>query len=418
MDRHIVIVDPLSTGRELAPAFAARGVKAIAVLSNVVIAPTYIPSWEPENFDLILGWNGTDAGLEQLVATLTPFAPIAVIAGAEIGVILGDRLGARLAPATGNDPATSLNRRDKGDMGSAVAAAGIPALRQLCTADPEAAAAWIGENGLDRARLVLKPSNSSLTDEVHFVEPGAPWRPAFDRILASTNALGLRNTQVLVQEFAEGVEYIVDLYSVDGAHGLVDVCRYTKASRKDSEGGHRIGIYERVDFLPPDSPEIPDLFDYAKRVADAVGIRNGSAHAEIMLTPAGPRLLEIAARPAGGGHQGVCRRATGDCQIDRVVRHLLDGEFRPGFGWIQHVRAAFLAGPVTGVWRNGEIFDQVDGLPTVYRKVIKFATGDRVPQTTGLADALGWVEMADADEAAIDADYLKIKELEASMIVD
>ncbi|MFD0635036.1 hypothetical protein ACFQ9X_29360 [Catenulispora yoronensis] len=257
MDRHIVIVDPLSTGRELAPAFAARGVKAIAVLSNVVIAPTYIPSWEPENFDLILGWNGTDAGLEQLVATLTPFAPIAVIAGAEIGVILGDRLGARLAPATGNDPATSLNRRDKGDMGSAVAAAGIPALRQLCTADPEAAAAWIGENGLDRARLVLKPSNSSLTDEVHFVEPGAPWRPAFDRILASTNALGLRNTQVLVQEFAEGVEYIVDLYSVDGAHGLVDVCRYTKASRKDSEGGHRIGIYERVDFLPPDSPRSP-----------------------------------------------------------------------------------------------------------------------------------------------------------------
>jgi hypothetical protein len=137
-----------------------------------------------------------------------------------------------------------------------------------------------------------------------------------------------------------------------------------------------------------------------------------------MVTPDGPRLLEIAARPAGGGHQLVSRLATGDCHIDRTVRHHVDGDFREDFSWVQHVRAAFLTSPREGVWRNGEVFDPVDALPTFHSKNIPFRTGDRVPQTTGLTDALGWVILADPSDAAVETDYAKLKELEATVFVD
>jgi len=38
-----------------------------------------------------------------------------------------------------------------------------------------------------------------------------------------------------------------------------------------------------------------------------------------MMTVDGPRLIEVAARPAGGGHQMVSELATGDNHIKRTV---------------------------------------------------------------------------------------------------
>src|SRR4029450_9890186 len=117
---------------------------------------------------------------------------------------------------------------------------------------------------------------------------GQAWRPYFDQIYGTVNDLAIRNDAVLVQEFAEGTEYLVDSYSVDGRHGLVDVCRYTKVQR-----GDRIGIYDLVDFIEPDHPETLAVWPYIQRVLDAVGIRNGCAHTEVILTADGPRFLEI-----------------------------------------------------------------------------------------------------------------------------
>jgi hypothetical protein len=84
--------------------------------------------------------------------------------------------------------------------------------------------------------------------------------------------MGLVNTAVLVQEYAEGTEYLVDSYSVDGRHELVDVCRYTKISR-----GDKIGIYRRIDFLEAGHPEVLAIWPYTQQVLDAVGSVSGAA---------------------------------------------------------------------------------------------------------------------------------------------
>jgi hypothetical protein len=192
----------------------------------------------------------------------------------------------------------------------------------------------------------------------------------------------------------------------------VDVCRYTKYGREA-----RIGIYDRVDFLPPDDPVVPTLWSYVRRVLDAVGIRNGCGHAEVMLTAEGPRLVEVGARPAGGGHQLICRLATGDDQIARTVDHRAHGRFRSGYRLQQHVRGVFISAPRAGVWHNAEIFDGVDTLPTYHAKSFLHGTGDEVPVTEDLFSFLGWVVLAGHDEEAIDTDYRVIRDLERRIVI-
>ena len=404
MTRYAAIVDPISTGQEYAGAFRAAGLAPIAVLTTAEPAEDFRGSWHPENFAQIRVFDGDVPALGEW---LGGYSPECIVPGCETGVELYDALVDLVCPGTGNVPGLARSRRDKWWMAQAVAAAGLPHLRQFCSADRDALDHWIEDNGLATEPLVVKPPKSGATDNVHLVLPGQDWHPYFERILGKINTAGVRNEAVLIQEYAEGVEYLVDTYSVDGRHGLVDVCRYTKSRR-----GDRIGIYDRVQFLPPDHRDVATVWPYARAVLDAVGIRNGCGHTEVMLTAGGPRLMETAARPAGGGHQMITRLATGDDQIARTVAHRVHGRFQPGYVLKQHLSGIFLSAPRAGIWRNAEIFDGVGDLPTVYDKHFPHRTGDRVPATEDLVSFLAWVILAGPDPDAIDADFRHLKALE------
>src|SRR5439155_10017889 len=123
-------------------------------------------------------------------------------------------------------------------------AAGLPRLRTICTDDPDEVAAWIDRSGLAGRPLVLKPPKSGGTEDVHLAKAGEDWRPQFDRILGAINRFDLRNDAVIVQEYASGMEYLIDLYSVDGRHGVVNVCSYLRHSKSD-----RIGVYDAAVFV-------------------------------------------------------------------------------------------------------------------------------------------------------------------------
>ena len=220
-----------------------------------------------------------------------------------------------------NRPGSTAARRDKWQMAQALLAAGVPVLRQVCTDDPAGVARWIADTGLAGRRLVVKPPKSGGTEDVYLVAAGADWRLYFDLLLHAPNRFGDRNEAVLVQEFAEGTEYVLDTYSVAGRLGLAQVCRYSKRTWQD-----RIGIYDSTEVLPPDHLHVEVLADYTCRVAAAVGLRNGCGHAEAMLTADGPRLVEIAVRLAGNpaaglpaGHRGFAGRPDAAAPAGRRV---------------------------------------------------------------------------------------------------
>ncbi|MGX7829183.1 ATP-grasp domain-containing protein [Actinokineospora sp. 24-640] len=411
--RTVVVVDPYSSGNQLAPALRHAGLVPVAVTVSDRVPPIYTGTYRPEDFDTVLVHTGDVA---QTAAQLRALAPLAVVPGTESGVELADRLAATLTPGRANDPALVAARRHKGAMAAAVAAAGLPAVRQVCGADPDEIAAGIERVGLAGRDLVVKPAKSGGTDDVTHVPAGGDWRPAFHRVLGKRNQLGVVNTDVLVQEYLVGEEYVVDTCTVDGVHTLVDICRY----RKRRNAGH-MAVYDYMEWLPERTPGHERLTEFARAVLDAVGVRFGAAHTEVMLTADGPRLIEVNARLAGGGVPRYCREATGDSQVDRLVRHLAGERGIPsGFTLRRTVRGVLFMAAESGVLRNAEEYHRVRDLPSHHESVVNVRSGDQVPVTRDLATshALGFVILAHERPEQVESDYRAVREIEARLRFD
>jgi biotin carboxylase len=413
--RQVVVVDPFSAGSGLAPAFASRGAEAIAVLTHAEPPEGLRASWYPEKFSAVhVAPDLSTAEGGELVERLAESGPLCVIPGAETGVEVAEALGDLVCPGTGNVPHLSAARRDKWQMAVALREAGVPHLRQLSSADADEVEQWLHTTGLRDAPIVLKPPKSGGTDDVYVVSPGEDWRPFFGRILGSTNKLNMRNNHVLVQELAEGTEYEVDTYSVDGRHGLAAVWRYAKERR-----GDRLGIYLSNTFVAPDHPVVPALFDYVQQVLDAVGVRNGPAHVEVMMTAAGPRLIEVGARMAGAGQQELSALAAGDNQIERSVRHRVGGDQAVGgYQLRQHVKTVYLSSPAAGILNSGGRLDRLAELPTFHQSLLAYRDGDVVPRTEDLWTSLGYLVLAGPSAAAMEADERTIREVEAALTIE
>jgi hypothetical protein len=155
-----------------------------------------------------------------------------------------------------------------------------------------------------------------------------------------------------------------------------------------------------------------------QRILDAVGVRNGCGHSEVIITADGPRFVEIGTRPAGGDHQWITKLCTGSNHILRTVDHRVRGEFFPTYGWLQHVYSVVISAPVDGIWRNAELFADVDSLGTFYRKWFAGGTGDWFAQTNDIYTYIGWVVLASTDEEAMRADYRRVKDLERQIVFE
>src|SRR4029078_4328862 len=144
---------------------------------------------------------------------------------------------------------------------------------------------------LTNKALVLKPPISMGSDKVFHIPPGGDWKKVFNYILSTpTTLLQQPNETVIVQEQISGTEYSVDTVSAAGKHVLAHLTRYKKTSV-----GAGMTIMDYTEFMPFNEEEHGELFNYAKRAVDALGILWGAAHNEIMLTADGPRLIETGA---------------------------------------------------------------------------------------------------------------------------
>lgn len=99
---------------------------------------------------------------------------------------------------------------------------------------------------------------------------------------------------VIVEEFMDGPEFSVELMVVNGTVNILQVTdKLTTGAPHFVEIGH--SQPSRMNIA-----ELDEIKDLAKRAAIAVGICNGPAHAEIIFTKEGPKMVEIGARMGGG----------------------------------------------------------------------------------------------------------------------
>jgi biotin carboxylase len=403
----VVIVDPYSSGAALAGALRKRRLEPVCVLSHPAPPPVYARAFRPDDFAVQLS---EEIGLDQVIRELSPVKPIAVIAGSESGVILADALGAALAPWSANDPARASARRHKGDMVKALEARGVPAIATTCVTRPADAVKWVRRAHLDGRDLVVKPATSALTDGVCLVPGGAGVAAAVSSLLGTTNAFGLANDEVVVQERVFGTEYVVDTFSFDGRVSVTNVCRYSKVAV-----GAAFAVYESIEFLPFDDPLVTELIDYVGKALDALGVRFGLAHTEVMMTSAGPRLIETGSRPPGAGLPALAEVATGDSGIRRLVRYLGGDRAIPldyRLDW--HVTGAYFIARQPGVAANTAAYEKIRDLTSCRHLQVNVRDGDHVPATTDLLSTLqlGWAVLAHGDAEMVRRDHQSVREIE------
>ena len=103
-----------------------------------------------------------------------------------------------------------------------------------------------------------------------------------------------REGNVIIEEYMSGPEVSVELMVIDSVAHVIQVTdKLTTGAPHFVEIGH-----SQPSCLPGE--DIMAIKSLAKRAALAVGIKNGPAHAEIILTKNGAKMVEIGARMGGG----------------------------------------------------------------------------------------------------------------------
>jgi biotin carboxylase len=248
---------------------------------------------------------------------------------------------------------------------------------------------------------------------VFHIPANGDWKNAFRRILATPSVIsGKRSETVVIQEQAIGTEYAVGTVSAGGKHYLVHLIKYNKTC-----SGGRQTVYDHVEFVPYDKEVLGGLFDYTKKALDALGVRWGATHTEIMLTKNGPRLIESSSRMIGGPVVGFARAATGSSQADKLVEIYVDGDVQTKeFVFRKTVVPVFLKAVTQGMVSNIEVFDGASRLPTLLNKYVWIKNGDRVPQTIDYLTAIGIIALA-GDRESIFLDYGKIRAMESNLLI-
>ncbi|WP_175411365.1 ATP-grasp domain-containing protein [Streptomyces sp. TRM64462] len=353
--RSVVLVDAYPSSYALAQAFMDDGCDVVRVQSTEDVPQCYRGAFDTSAFRDDIVHAGV---LSDTVERVAKHEPVAVVAAGEYGVELADLLSETLSLPT-NGTRLSPARRDKFVMIETIKAAGVRGARQRLVENRQELLDFHREAG---GRIVVKPLRSAANDGVAVCDTPEESAAALDGILGGTTVFSETNTAAVAQEYLVGGEYVVDTVSRDGRHRVTDLWKYSKMTvpsvRDRITGGH---------LIPPDAPLRQELTDYAFSVLDALGIRHGPAHLEVIVTADGPCLVEIGARIAGANTPYYAELGAGESQIGWTVEAYLHPErflatYERPYEMRRHVSVSWPTAPEAGTLRAYPLLDVVRGM--------------------------------------------------------
>ncbi|MFJ8476104.1 ATP-grasp domain-containing protein [Kitasatospora sp. NPDC094011] len=233
--------------------------------------------------------------------------------------------------------------------------------------------AFVAEHG----PAVIKPRYGSGSLGVRFVEDLA----AADEAGAWAAGFGLHS--FLMEQFLSGTEISVETFSFAGQHVVL---AFTAKEKLASfvEVGHT-----QPAPLEPDTARRVEELVFA--MLDAVGLADGPAHTEVILTPAGPRLVESHSRRGGDRITDLVQQVYG---IDTDALAFLwyagrTGPVRPG--------EPACGASIRFLTAEPGVVDSVEGLaevladPAVVAAAVTVAPGDTVVPIAWSYDRCGLV---------------------------
>ncbi|MCE1180078.1 MAG: ATP-grasp domain-containing protein [Micrococcales bacterium] len=402
--RRALIVDPLSTGRELAPEFRRRGWQTTAAVSIPWIADAI----NREDFDEVL----IDEPGSDLRGRVRALAPDAIVPGAEFGVLLAEELAAQQGLPV-NIPLPDDPRRDKSAMLHRLRERGVRAMAGELVRTPEELERWLTAWG--RYPVVVKPARSAGSDSVSICHDAPSAHAAFDAVAGQRNSLGVINDGALVEEYLSGQQYYTNSVSIDGLHRVHEVWRvdFTVADGRP--------LYDREVLLGSDDRHFQPLIDYTDEVLTALGVTDGAAHTEIRMQGEEPVLIESGARLAGASDMPAHRAATGTNPVELLVDRYADpAAFRARLHEPplrrRHVSAVALQCPRPSTATVAGL-DALHALPTAFGgPALELRAGARLRPTVDLYSVPGILYLVGADAASVDRDYAAVRRIEAEQL--
>ncbi len=199
-------------------------------------------------------------------------------------------------PGSGHDAVRVL--RDRVAFGILLRANGIDTVASRLGHDEAALAAFVAEFG----PTVVKPRFGCGSAGVRLVEgPGAVGAAA-----AWAAARGLRD--FVMQEYLSGPEIGVECFSIAGRHEVLAHTRGRRPPAGDADGPPAV----------PDGAATAAVDDLVTRMLDVAGVTDGPSHTAVVITGAGPRLVEAHNR-RGGDRAGAAVREVYGVDADALA---------------------------------------------------------------------------------------------------
>lgn len=402
----IAVIDGYLTGGLLAPLFRAHNMPVVHVHSAATSYEYGLATYRAGDYVASIEHSGD---VEETARRLAVLGVRHVVSGSETGSDVGDELAQELQLDTANSPGFSHARRDKRTMHRLLYESGVPVPWQRhLGADGQVV--W-ETPGPEPSKVVVKPSSSAGTDSVHICQHGGERARAITSIMTSHNIYGCANDGIIVQEFLDGPEYMINTVSVDGAHSCIEIWRSEKKLVDKSP------VYDMQMLEDPESESMIGVIEYAFEILTTLGVKWGVAHTEVIVTTSGPLLLETATRVPGGNNQALALAAMGTSVLDEMLLVYAAPEEVVARGRTRKLRRAAMGVSLIMPY-DGEIVLPIDSaelrrLPSYFGCRINGAVGDRVCRTVDVFSKPGTAYLCHERRAQVDRDYHEVRRWES-----
>jgi biotin carboxylase len=411
----VVLVDPYSTGCCVAEEILKRGYRVIALWTKGFNPEmkTHVPLsvGRIEYLREVEEAGSLEETSSAVYKAAGEYRVVACLAGGEAGVDLADALSEKMNLRTNGTRIP--NKRDKKLQQELIKKQGLRSVRQACGTKFSEVEGFLKKESYP---LVLKPVESAGSDGVKLCHNFDEAKEHFHILMDSQMVNGGDCPAVLCQEFLRGKEYVVDHVSRDGIHKCVAVWVYDKRPANGNAF-----VYFGCVPVDSSSTEAKILISYTRRVLDALDIKNGPSHAEIMMTNDGPCLVEMNCRAHGGdGNWRPLWVALngGYSQVETTVDAYLESRAfqitpdRPPSPFKAHGQEVILVSFSRGKVKSTPGFEKIQKLPSFVYLETGVRPGSHVDYTIDLFTGIGSVILMHPDEEVLNRDVETIRNME------
>lgn len=317
--KYVVVTEPVSNGKYYLPEILKRGYSPIAVF----------PKTGPENWPVrqrAMAYIKSHAEsihflrsneLDEVENLLGHFDIRAVIAGSGVGVPLADILSDHWG-LPGNSLRSFQFRYDKYLMQKRLKEAGLNYLRSRIVGSVEEGINFALE--LKKWPLIIKWRSDIDDRKILCCRNIDEFKRKLEELFFGHFSEEIIKKAILIQEYVNGTEYVVNTASCNGEHQITDFWENHKYFyRTFGEAYDYTRLVRQMDA------EQKEICEYILKAISLLGFRFGPAHSRLIYNDRGPVLLDCSSRPMNGPFPArLLKECLGHHVVDRILDSYLD----------------------------------------------------------------------------------------------